>query len=52
MVENMIDDDIEPKRPIIEVSVDVKPTIEASVEVKSTGVSMLRDNEVNNASFF
>jgi len=62
MVENVVDDGVEPKPAIIESSVDVKYTIDtlidvkistqASVEEKSTGVSRLHDNEVNTASFF
>jgi len=66
MVENVVDDDVEPKPVIIEafvkVSVDVKPTIEALVDVKiliqafveakPTGVFKLHDYEVNTASFF
>jgi len=63
MVENMMDDGVELKPAIIEAHVDfiVKPTIEASIEVKifnqastevkPTGVSKLRDNEVNTALF-
>lgn len=57
-----MDDVVEPKSHVIEVSVDVKPFIdpcvdvkpfsEACVEVKSSGVSKLRDNDVNTASFF
>jgi len=62
MVDNMVDDGVEPKPTIIESSVDVKHTIDASIDVKistqasieekSTAVSRLRDNEVNTASFF
>jgi len=66
MVENVVDDGVEPKPAIIKASIeapiDVKPTIEvlvnvkifiqASVEVKPIGVSKLRDNEVNTTSFF
>jgi len=57
-----MDDGVEPKPVIIEASVDIKHTIEvlvdikistqASVEAKPTGVSTLRDKEVNTASFF
>jgi hypothetical protein len=62
MVENVVDDGVEPKPAIIEASIDVKHIIEASVyvkistqtsvEAKTTGVSKLRDKEVNTASFF
>jgi hypothetical protein len=62
MVENLVDDGVEEKSSIIEAHVDVKPSIEdsiyvkpsieASFESKPTGVSNLRDNEVNIASFF
>jgi len=46
----MVDDDgVELKPPNVEASDDVKPSIEASVVVKPSGVSKLRDNEVNTA---
>jgi len=34
----MVDGGVEPKRPIFEAFVDVKPSIEASVEAKPTDV--------------
>jgi len=68
MVENTVDDDVEPKPVIIEASdetsVDVKPTVDVKVKVKilfqahieekpkPTGVAMLRYYEVNTTSFF
>jgi len=52
MVENVVDDGVEAKPPIIEVYVDVKLSIEAFVEMKPTVVSKLCDNEVNTTLFF
>lgn len=52
MIENPVDDGVEEISSIIEAYVDVKPSIVASFEAKSSGVSNLRDNEVNTASFF
>jgi len=68
MVENVVDDGIEPKLLIIEASVEdsgyVKPTIDVKVNLKipfqahieekpkPTSVSNLRDYEVNTNSFF
>lgn len=56
MVENAVDDGVEP-RPLnakasIKAYIDVKLSIEASAEVKPSGVSKLRDHEVNITSFF
>jgi len=66
MVENVVDDGVEPKYVIIEVeaSVDVKSTVEVKINVKIpfqshieekpklACVSKLRDYEVNTDSFF
>ena len=52
MVENVVDDGVEPKPAIIEASVYVKNSTQTTVEAKATGVFKLHDKEVNTALFF
>jgi len=58
MVENVVDDGVEPKlamidvKPTVEGSVNVKILFQAHLQAKPTSVSKLRDYEVNTASFF
>jgi len=58
MIENMVDDGVEPKpamidvKPIVESLVNVKIPFQAYIQAKPTGAFKLRDYEVNTASFF